>query len=241
MAKKENNLITVDFADLAPLRDRIAASIRSAIIDGRMLPGSRLTEQELVSLLGVSRTPLREALLMLDSEGFVNVLPRKGAVVSAITKEDVEEIYGAKSILESAAAKLACDRITFETIETLEELTDEMEAAIKNERKDFRSLLNLNSEFHQLLSDAGGNKRISQFIRNLRSQTLRYNYIYLSHRERIETSITDHRHMIEALKHRDKERLAQLLHNHNATACSTLCEFIQQHSLTNPNQGINVE
>jgi DNA-binding GntR family transcriptional regulator len=241
MAKTESNSLTIDFTDLAPLRDRIAASIRNAVIDGRLLPGSRLTEQDLVSMLGVSRTPLREALLMLDSEGFVNVLPRKGAVVSDITKEDVEEIYGAKSILETAAAKMACEKITFEAIEMLTELTNEMEAAINNERKDYRTLLNLNSEFHQLLSDAGGNKRISQFIRNLRSQTLRYNYIYLSHRSRIETSITDHRHMIEALKHRDKERIAVLIQDHNASACRSLCEFIQQHSLTNPNLGIHLE
>lgn len=241
MAKIDNNSLTIDFTDLAPLRDRIAASIRNAIIDGRMLPGSRLTEQDLVAMLGVSRTPLREALLLLDSEGFINVLPRKGAVVSAITKEDVEEIYGAKSILEAAAAKLACDKITFETIEALSELTDEMEAAINVERKDYRTLLNLNSEFHQMLSDTGGNKRISQFIRNLRSQTLRYNYIYLSHRSAIETSISDHRHMIEALKHRDKERIAQLIQDHNASACRSLCEFIQQHSLTDPNIGTHLE
>ncbi|MCK9408855.1 MAG: GntR family transcriptional regulator [Bacteriovoracaceae bacterium] len=241
MAKIDNNSLIVDFTDLAPLRDRIASSIRNAIIDGRMLPGTRLTEQELVSMLGVSRTPLREALLLLDAEGFVNVLPRKGAVVSAITKEDVEEIYGAKSILETAAAKLACEKISYETIESLSELTNEMEAAMNDERKDYRTMLNLNSEFHQLLSDAGGNKRISQFIRNLRSQTLRYNYIYLSLQSRIETSIADHRHMIEALKQRDKERIAQLIQDHNASACRSLCEFIQQHSLTNPNVGTHLE
>lgn len=241
MAKIDSNLLSVGFTDLAPLRDRIAASIRNAIIDGRLIPGSRLTEQDLVSMLGVSRTPLREALLLLDSEGFIDMLPRKGAVVSAITQEDVEEIYGAKSILESAAAKLACDKMTYETIEALTELTNEMEAAINDERNDYRTMLNLNSEFHQMMSDAGGNKRISQFIRNLRSQTLRYNYIYLSLRSRIETSITDHRHMIEALKHRDKVRIEQLIQEHNASACRSLCEFIQQKELTNPNKGTHLE
>lgn len=241
MAKIDSNTHSVEFTDLAPLRDRIAASIRNAIIDGRMPPGSRLTEQELVSMLGVSRTPLREALLVLDAEGFINVLPRKGAVVSPITQEDVEEIYGAKGILEAAAAQMACEKISYETISALSELTDKMEAVINNDATEYRTLLTLNAEFHQLLSDAGGNKRISQFIRNLRSQTLRYNYIYLSLRSRTKESITEHRHMIEALKHRDTTRIGQLIQDHNAAACRTLCEFIQQHTLTNPNPGIHLE
>ncbi len=241
MAKIDSNSISVEFTDIAPLRDRIAATIRNAIIDGRMAPGSRLTEQDLVTMLGVSRTPLREALLLLDSEGFINVLPRKGAVVSAITQEDVEEIYGAKGILESAAAQMACDRISYETITALSELTDRMEAVINSGGTEYRTLLTLNAEFHQMLSDAGGNKRMSQFIRNLRSQTLRYNYIYLSLRSRTKESITEHRHMIEALKHRDKTRIGQLIQDHNAAACRTLCEFIQHHNFINPNPGITLE
>jgi DNA-binding GntR family transcriptional regulator len=241
MAKKQSNSLNVDFTNLAPLRDRIASSIRSAIIDGRLQPGSRLTEQELETMFGVSRTPLREALLLLDSEGFVNVLPRRGAVVSAISSEDVQEIYGAKSILESAAAKLACDTITAETIDELTALTDEMEATINDERNDYRTLLNLNSEFHQMLSDAGGNKKISQFIRNLRSQTLRYNYIYLSLKSRIDNSISDHRNIIEAIKQKNKEQLEHLIQEHNASACRSLCDFIRQQSLSQPPQELHME
>jgi len=241
MAKKLNSSLSVDFTDLAPLRDRIASSIRNAIMDGRLSPGSRLTEQELVSMLGVSRTPLREALLLLDSEGFINILPRKGAVVTEISQNDVEDIYGAKSILESAAARLACDKISIETIEELSVLTDEMELTAKDKRKDYRTLLNLNAEFHQLLSDAGGNKKISQFIRNLRDQTLRYNYIYLSLITRIDSSISDHRNIIEALKQKNKTQVEQLIQKHNESACRTLCEFIKDQSMKNPHQELHLE
>ncbi|MFA5834445.1 MAG: GntR family transcriptional regulator [Bacteroidota bacterium] len=241
MAKKLNSSLSVDFTDLAPLRDRIASSIRNAIMDGRLSPGSRLTEQELVSMLGVSRTPLREALLLLDSEGFINILPRKGAVVTEISQNDVEDIYGAKSILESAAARLACDKISIETIEELSVLTDEMELTAKDKRKDYRTLLNLNAEFHQLLSDASGNKKISQFIRNLRDQTLRYNYIYLSLITRIDSSISDHRNIIEALKQKNKTQVEQLIQKHNESACRTLCEFIKDQSMKNPHQELHLE
>jgi len=241
MAKKLNSSLSVDFTDLAPLRDRIASSIRNAIMDGRLQPGSRLTEQELVSMLGVSRTPLREALLLLDSEGFINILPRKGAVVTKISESDVQDIYGAKSILESAAAKLACDKISIEEIEELSVLTDEMELTAKDKRKDYRTLLNLNAEFHQLLSDAGGNKKISQFIRNLRDQTLRYNYIYLSLITRIDSSISDHRNIIEALKQKNKVQVEQLIQKHNESACRTLCEFIKDQSMKNPHQELHLE
>ncbi|MFA6542416.1 MAG: GntR family transcriptional regulator [Bacteroidota bacterium] len=242
MKKTKSALLSnVDFTDLAPLRDRIASSIRSAIIHGKLQPGSRLTEQELVSMLGVSRTPLREALLLLDSEGFINVLPRRGAVVSEISLNDVEEIYGAKSILESAAAKLACDTISTETIERLSTITDDMESSANDPKKDDRTLLNLNSEFHQVLSDAAGNKKISQFIKNLRDQTLRYNYIYLSLKSRIDSSISDHRKIIEALKQRNKSVIEQLIIEHNEAACRSLSAFIQQQSLNNSKQELHLE
>lgn len=241
MTKKPKKLLNVDFTDLAPLRDRIASSIRNAIIDGRLQPGSRLTEQELETMFGVSRTPLREALLLLDSEGFVNMLPRRGAVVTTISTEDVEEIYGAKSILEAAASKIACDKITPEVIEELEALTDEMQSVLNSDRNEYRTLLNLNSEFHQLLSDAAGNKKISQFIKNLRGQTLRYNYIYLSLKSRIKSSITDHRNIIKALKQKDKQQIEHLIIDHNESACRSLCEFIRQKSLTNSSQVLHME
>ncbi len=235
------SLSKVDFTDLAPLRDRIASSIRNAIIQGRLKPGSRLTEQELVSILGVSRTPLREALLLLDSEGFINVLPRRGAIVSEISLSDVEEIYGAKGILEAAAAKLACDKISMETIEKLSAITDEMETIANDKKKDDRTLLNLNAEFHQLLSNAGGNKKISQFIKNLRGQTLRYNYIYLSLKSRIDSSILDHRKIVDALKEKNKTTIEQLIIDHNDAACRSLTAFIQQQTLKNSKQELHLE
>lgn len=242
MSKTQSMTINnVDFTDLAPLRDRIASSIRNAIIHGKLQPGSRLTEQELVTMLGVSRTPLREALLLLDSEGFINVLPRRGAVVSEISQSDVKEIYGAKGILEAAAARLACDSISSATIDNLSSITDEMEIAANDKKKDDRTLLNLNAEFHQVLSDAGGNKKISQFIKNLRGQTLRYNYIYLSLKTRIDSSIADHRKIIEALKQKNKTTIEQLIIEHNEAACRSLTAFIQQQSLKNSKQELHLE
>lgn len=241
MIKKQNRVLNVDFADLAPLRDRIASSIRNAIMDGRLLPGGRLTEQELVSMLGVSRTPLREALLLLDSEGFINILPRRGAVVSEISRTDVEDIYGAKSILESGAAKLACDKASIDIIERLTELTDNMESASKHQRNNYRILLDLNAEFHQVLSDAAGNKKLSQFIKNLRSQTLRFNYIYLSLKSRIDASISEHRMIIDALKHGNKPLIEQLIQQHNESACRALCEFIIQQPQKTPRQELRLE
>ena len=210
-------------------------------MDGRLEPGKRLTEQELVSMLGVSRTPLREALLLLDSEGFINILPRRGAVVSDLSQSDVEDIYGAKAILESAAAKLACPKISNETIENLSHLTDEMEKNTKEKQKDDRTLLSLNAEFHQTLSDAGGNKKLSQFIKNLRSQTLRYNYIYLSLKSKVDSSIADHRKIIKALKQKDTILIEQLIQQHNESACRTLCEFIKQQSRTNTRKELHLE
>ena len=104
--------LAFDRETVRTLRDRIAERIRSLIIDGGLTPGDRLVEPDLARRLGVSRTPLREALLQLDSEGFVRVTPRRGAVVSVLSHADAAETYQVKGVLEAFAARLACSRLT---------------------------------------------------------------------------------------------------------------------------------
>jgi len=216
--------------DVRPLRDRVAGTIRMLIIDGRLGPGERLREPDLAAKLGISRTPLREALLLLDSEGFITVHPRRGAVVSPLSLRDAIETYQVKGALESAAARLACASISEETVATLETINKEIALRGRGDTTDYSSILRLNALFHQTLSDAAGNAKLSQFIRLLRSQALRYNYIYLSVLSHLADSVAEHEAILGALRRKDPAAVEDLVKQHGEAACRALCVFIENHS-----------
>lgn len=209
------------------LRDRIADRIRSLIINGRITPGERLVEPDLARQLGVSRTPLREALLQLDSEGFVRVVPRHGAVVSPLSRSDAQETYQVKGVLEAFAARLACERLTADELQNLREIHERMRRLAAARTKDVRGILECNSEFHQALSDASGNEKLAGYIRSLRSQTLRYNFIYLSVLSHLETSMKEHERILAALQKRDGASAERLVRAHGDAAGKALCAYIE--------------
>ena len=216
----------IEAAELAPLRDRIANSIRTSIIDGRIKPGERLTEPEVARLLGVSRTPIREAFFLLISEGFVETAPRRGVVVSDLSPQDAEETYVLKGALEGLAASLAATRVTQDLLASLAAINDELATAIAVTPAEMARVLDLNNSFHQTLTDASGNRKLSKLVTVFRRQTLRYNYIYLSALSRLRHSVEEHRTMIEALRRRDASEVERLVRLHNDAALRALREFM---------------
>jgi DNA-binding GntR family transcriptional regulator len=223
-------LDNVRLEEVKPLRDRVAEMIRESIIDGKIRPGERLVEPDLAARLGVSRTPLREALLQLDSEGFVNVTPRRGAVVSELSIEDAQETYLIKGALEPLAARLACEKITDAELESLREIHERMSRSAAARSRDNRRILQLNSEFHSVITSASRNEKLIQYIRILRSQALRYNYIYLSVMSHISASVREHARILDALSRRDREAAERLVHAHEESARAALCAYIERHA-----------
>lgn len=209
-------------ADLSPLRERIVENIRASIIDGRVKPGERLTEPDVAKQLGVSRTPIREAFFQLISEGFVEVAPRRGVVVAELSQTDAEETYVLKSALESLAAALALERVTPELISSLKSTNEALTAAIERSPVDLGIVLELNNRFHQTLTDASGNRKLSRIVTVYRRQTLRYTYIYLSALGRLRQSVTEHRAMIQALEKRERAELERLVRVHNEGTLKSL-------------------
>jgi len=224
----EAGLGNVHLEEVKPLRDRIAEMVRASIIDGKIRPGERLAEPDLAARLGVSRTPLREALLQLDSEGFVNVTPRRGAVVSELSRDDAVETYQVKGVLESLAARLACQRITDAELDALQEIHDRMTRLAAARSRDHRRILQLNAEFHAAIGNASRNEKLIQYIRVLRSQALRYNYIYLSVLSHLSASLSEHAGILDALTRRDGDAAERLVRAHGDAAGAALCEFIEQ-------------
>lgn len=222
----------IESAEVAPLRDRIADSIRSSIIDGRVKPGERLTEPEVAKLLGVSRTPVREAFFQLISEGFVEVAPRRGVVVADLSPQDAEETYILKGALEALAATLAVEKVTEELVHALEGINEELRAAVDAAPADMGRVLDLNNRFHQTLSDASGNRKLSRLVTVYRRQTLRYNYIYLSAVSRLRQSVEEHRAMIEALRRKDVDEVGRMVRLHNDAALRALRTFMASPAAT---------
>jgi DNA-binding GntR family transcriptional regulator len=219
-------------ADVAPLRDRIADSIRSSILDGRVKPGERLTEPEVAKLLGVSRTPVREAFFQLISEGFVEAAPRRGVVVADLSPHDAEETYVLKGALEALAAQLAAEKASKELANSLEGINQELRAAIDASPLDMGRVLELNNRFHQTFSDASGSRKLSRLVTVYRRQTLRYNYIYLSAVSRLRQSVEEHRAMIEALRRKDVDEVGRLVRLHNDAALRALRTFMASPAAT---------
>src|SRR5450759_1168968 len=227
MKTTSGSKLKFELGEIKHLRDKIVSSIRDAIIEGRIKAGERLMEPDVARNLGVSRTPLREAFLQLESEGFVKVTPRRGAVVSELSVKDAEETYVIKSALEGLAARLAVKNMTEEMLQQLRSINNEMEKKAKQKDKDYRAILELNAKYHDLVNKTSGNEKLCHSISLLRKQTLRYNYIYLNVLSHIDQSIQEHKAIIVALEQRDQKLTEKLVYNHGENAGKILCEYIQ--------------
>lgn len=217
--------IKFDVTQVKSLRDRISESIRDSIIEGKLEPGARLAEPEVAQQLGVSRTPLREAFLQLEAEGFLTVNPRKGAIVSELSLKDAEETYQIKVALEALAAKLATKSISEYEIKKLKEFNEKMRKIANSSKKDYKYFLELNADFHQTINDASGNEKLFKHLIVLRNQTLRYNYIYLSLLSHLNESVVEHDEIIKALEEKDIVNIEKLILHHGENAREALKLF----------------
>lgn len=194
------------------LREKIVETVRSAIVNGQIPAGTRVAEPELADRFGISRTPIREAFRQLESEGFITVIPRKGAVVASLSAKDISDFYDLKTVLEGYAARCAARTLTEKDIAKMESVNRQMEtAATKN---DLRRVLHLHNEFHDIFLKSCGNEKLHAIVQNLVRQFQRFRLI-LTIRGRMDGSIKQHWEIIEAFQKRDA-RLAESLVMKNA-------------------------
>lgn len=195
------------------LREKILETIRDAIISGGLKPGEKVAEPELAERFGISRTPIREAFRQLESEGYLTVIPRKGAVVASFSQRDVEEFYAIKSILEGYAARRACAKLTPREIDKLQSINDKL--SLLAEEGDVKHFFKVHNSFHELFVKAADNGKLTEMIINLveRFQLLRV--ASLSIPGRMEFSVKEHQKIIEAFRNGDAD-LAEALVRSNA-------------------------
>jgi DNA-binding GntR family transcriptional regulator len=194
------------------LHEEVYGSLRKSILHGKLKARERLIEEQLAFQVGISRTPVREAFYKLERDDLVTRLPKGGFAVREFTKEDVEEIFGIRSALESYAVYLATLHITPDKISTLEKKLKESEDAL--ERGDDDKLVQLHTEFHDLLYKSCRSKKLFEMINNFRDYFFRYRSALLHIENGISYSNRDHRQMLEAMKKKNPRLAERLVRKH---------------------------
>lgn len=186
-----------------PLRDVVFITLREAILKGELEPGERLMEIALAQQLGVSRTPIREAIRKLELEGLVLMAPRKGAVVAEITRKDLKDVLEVREHLEELAVQLACQKATQEDIKHMRQLHQEFIDSLS--QKDLTIIAEVDVRFHDAIYATTDNKRLIQILNNLREQMYRYRLEYIKDAEKRNTIVEEHERIIEAIENKDIE------------------------------------
>lgn len=195
-----------------PLRDVVFKTIRQAILTGELKPGERLMEIHLAEKLGVSRTPVREAIRQLELEGLVIMVPRKGAQVASITEKSMTDVLELRLALDKLAVELACKRITEEQKAELKDKLEAFEKAV--ETKDAGEIAKADVAYHDMIFDATGNLRLGQMVNNLAEQMYRYRFEYIKDATRHDKLISEHRKIYEAIMARNVEEAVEAISIH---------------------------
>ncbi len=187
--------------------------LRHKIITKQLKPGQRLPEVNIAVQMGVSRTPVREALRRLASEGLVIIIPISGARLAAPTAREIEDTFLVRDQLETLAIRLAAERIGDRHLRRLEEAMIEEGRAI--EEKDLEKYLEVNEAFHKAIADASGNRVLAEYVENILARTNAY-IVFYDPFYQLETmpSIDAHREILVALRHHDAEKCVKLLRGH---------------------------
>ena len=205
--------LKVNMNEYLPLRDVVFNTLRQAIITGEFAPGERLMEIALANRLGVSRTPVREAIRKLELEGLVKIIPNKGAYVTGITPKDVQDIYMIRSILEGMCARWATEHITPEQIEQLEEIVLLSEFHLKKDKDKVVQVSDLDGKFHHVLYEASNSRIMEHTLSDFHKYVKMARMLSVGAKNRAEKSIEEHKAILEAIKKGDAdeaERLANL-------------------------------
>ena len=204
--------LTLNMNAYLPLRDVVFHTLREAILRGELKPGERLMELQLAAQLGVSRTPIREAIRMLEQEGLAVTMPRKGAEVAKMTLKGMEDVLEIRAALDELACQLAVDRITDELLVRLGEKKKDFEISLKT--KDVKVIADADISFHDVIYEATGNPKLIALLNNLREQIYRYRVEYLKKVENYPILIQEHEAIYQSLLNRNREEATLSIREH---------------------------
>jgi DNA-binding GntR family transcriptional regulator len=194
------------------LGEHVFDNLKQAIIRGNIASGEWLVESHIAQMLGISRTPVREAIHKLERERLIERQPRGGFTVLGLTRGDIEETFGIRSVLEGYAARLATAKHQPEELKALEEKVDEFQRHLN--KKELDVLPGINTEFHDLLYALSKSPRLIHMINALRDQIFRFRQMILKDEKLANISNQDHVRMLKFMRRRDKEKVERLVRDH---------------------------
>ncbi|MCR9256337.1 MAG: GntR family transcriptional regulator [Alphaproteobacteria bacterium] len=207
------------------LHDELVDRVRELIVDGSLSAGSKVPERELCERFGVSRTPMREALKVLAAEGLVLLEPNRGAWVTRVTIEELEEVFPVMGALEALSGELACERISEAGIAAIEDTHRRMVTHFQAGQ--LAEYFRANQEIHEAILTAADNATLSAQYKSLASRVRRARYIANMSRERWTKAVAEHEQILAALRTRDGQALARVLKQHLANKFDTVREWLQ--------------
>lgn len=205
-------MINFDIQNHKPLREIVYEELKMQILTGKITPGTRMMEVELADDMGVSRTPVREAIRKLEKEGLVVIEPRRGAYASQISTKDMVDILEVRQTIEGLAASFAATRMNEEQKRELVKIYDEFNDAV--ESGNMKRMIATDACFHHLIVEASGNKLLISMVQQLQELVLRFRYLYYDDFRRAEKMPDEHKHIMDAIikGEEDKARAAADAH-----------------------------
>lgn len=216
--------LKVNLNEYLPLRDVVFNTLREAILKGDFAPGERLMEKQLAERLGVSRTPIREAIRKLELEGLVIMIPRKGAEVASITGKDISDVLEVRATLEALAVKLACKKMSDQDLEELSAVNEEFKKAA--DQMNVKKVIEKDVEFHDVIFDASDNDKLIAIINNLREQIYRYRVEYIYKMKDYSELVKEHDEIVKAIRERKGKEASALALKHIENQEKSVLEFM---------------
>ncbi len=212
------NLSLPSLNNVGTLPHRVYLLLEDAILRGKIKQGDRLIEDDLSTVMGVSRAPIREAFRLMEKEGLIKIIPRKGAIVSSVSREDVAEIYEVSSVLEGLAARLFCERATETELKKMKKICRDMETQI--EKKNLLKYRKLNRDFHEVFINGCANKKIKEVYGSFQKQIHWFQNVSLSSQGRPEISLKEHKSILDAFLKKDCDAAEHAAQDHVRRAAS---------------------
>ncbi len=203
-------------SDNSSLRIQVFNAIEDAILNGEYKDGESLSELRISSELGVSRTPVREALMRLENEGLVKNIPNKGAVVVGVTEKDIEDIYAIRIRIEGLAANLAASNINEDELRALEKIADLQEFYLY--KNDIEQIFELDSDFHKIIYEASRSRPLRFMLTNFHNYIKHARDISVNAQGRAEKTVAEHRAILEAIRKGDSLLAESLTAEHITNA-----------------------
>jgi DNA-binding GntR family transcriptional regulator len=207
------------------LHNELVDRVRELITKGELASGQKIPEKDLCERFGVSRTPLREALKVLASEGIVTLTPHRGASVSALTVAEIEEVFPIIGALEALSGEIACSRITDAEVDAIRALHVKMVASWKAGQ--IQSYFRLNQSIHEAILDATRNETLKALYRSLSGRLFTARYTANMSEKRWARAVAEHEEILAALEERDATRLARVMRKHLANKLETVRDWLK--------------